>query len=277
MGIKFKSYSLRRDFCYLLVNWTESWNILVFSNIWLQLSIIIYPNLSHPSDLESQRTKTALEPHWKGPYQGDYSDGCQTLRTLNLHPHMLAKNFSSAVLELHTSWRSKIKMDQGGSSSKANDILKGTAPPRSQTKSLTFSNVCVSICSVVQFCLTLSSPMDCCPPSSSVHGIFQARILGLVSISSSRGSSRPRDPTCISYVSCTGRGVLYHNMKALFSFAFSLLAFSLCYIWLDDKKRRIVKLLKHGGHETEVALMPWEQAGKSKTKFECFKIKKSKP
>ena len=29
----------------------------------------------------------------------------------------------------------------------------------------------------LQSCLTLSNPMDCSPPGSSVHGIFQARIL----------------------------------------------------------------------------------------------------
>ena len=42
-------------------------------------------------------------------------------------------------------------------------------------------------------------------PGSSVHGIFQARILEQVSISSSRGSSWPRDPTCISSISCIDR------------------------------------------------------------------------
>ena len=30
---------------------------------------------------------------------------------------------------------------------------------------------------VAQPCLTLSDPMDCSPPGSSVHGIFQARVL----------------------------------------------------------------------------------------------------
>ena len=30
---------------------------------------------------------------------------------------------------------------------------------------------------VAQSCLTLSDPMDCGPPGSSVHGIFQARVL----------------------------------------------------------------------------------------------------
>ena len=30
---------------------------------------------------------------------------------------------------------------------------------------------------VAQSCLTPSDPMDCSPPGSSVHGIFQARVL----------------------------------------------------------------------------------------------------
>ena len=30
---------------------------------------------------------------------------------------------------------------------------------------------------VAQLCLTLSDPMDCSPPGSSVYGIFQARVL----------------------------------------------------------------------------------------------------
>ena len=41
---------------------------------------------------------------------------------------------------------------------------------------------------------------------SSVHGVFQARILEWVAISLSRGSSRPRDQTCVS---CIGRQILY--------------------------------------------------------------------
>ena len=48
-------------------------------------------------------------------------------------------------------------------------------------------------CSVTHLCLTLCDPMDCSPPGSSVHGIFQARILELVGISYSRGLSWPRD------------------------------------------------------------------------------------
>ena len=43
------------------------------------------------------------------------------------------------------------------------------------------------------------NPIDCSPPSSSVHGSLQAKILEWVAISSCRGSSRPRDWTCVSY------------------------------------------------------------------------------
>ena len=48
-------------------------------------------------------------------------------------------------------------------------------------------------CKLLQLCLTLCDPMDCSPPGSSVHGILQARMLEWVAISSSKGSSRPRD------------------------------------------------------------------------------------
>ena len=42
---------------------------------------------------------------------------------------------------------------------------------------------------VTQSCPTLCDPMDCSPSGSSVHGILQARILEMVAISFSRGSS----------------------------------------------------------------------------------------
>ena len=42
--------------------------------------------------------------------------------------------------------------------------------------------------------------MDCSPPGSLVHGIFQAWILEWVAISFSRGSSRPRDWTQVSRI-----------------------------------------------------------------------------
>ena len=54
-----------------------------------------------------------------------------------------------------------------------------------------------------QSCPTLCNPMWCSLLISSLLGIFQARILEWVAISSSRGCSQPRDQT---HVSC----ILYH-------------------------------------------------------------------
>ena len=51
-----------------------------------------------------------------------------------------------------------------------------------------------------QSCPTLCDPMDCSPPGSSVHGIFQARVLEWVAISFYRGSSWPRDRTRVSHI-----------------------------------------------------------------------------
>ena len=47
----------------------------------------------------------------------------------------------------------------------------------------------------------------CSPPGSSVCGILQARILEWVAVPFSRGSSRPRDGTQISYTSCLAGGL----------------------------------------------------------------------
>ena len=74
-----------------------------------------------------------------------------------------------------------------------------------------------------QLCPTLCDPMDCSPPGSSVHGILQVRILELVFIPCSRGSSQPRNQTqlsCIagrfSTVSATAEALL-PNFTHLFS------------------------------------------------------------
>ena len=52
---------------------------------------------------------------------------------------------------------------------------------------------------VAQSCPILCDPMDCSLSVSSIHGIFQARVLEWIAISFSRGSSRPgietRSPT----------------------------------------------------------------------------------
>ena len=53
---------------------------------------------------------------------------------------------------------------------------------------------------VAQSCPTLSDPMDCSLPGSSVHGIFQAIVLEWIAISFSKESSQPRDQTWVSHI-----------------------------------------------------------------------------
>ena len=54
--------------------------------------------------------------------------------------------------------------------------------------------MCECVCVLVaESHSTLWDPMECSPSGPSVHGILQARILQWVAMSSSRGSSQPRD------------------------------------------------------------------------------------
>ena len=69
----------------------------------------------------------------------------------------------------------------------------------------------VRVSEVTQSCLILCDPMDCSLPLSSIHGIFQARILEWVAISFSRGSSWPRDLTWVSQT--VGRHLTISSMK----------------------------------------------------------------
>ena len=62
-------------------------------------------------------------------------------------------------------------------------------------------------CLVAKSCLTLCDLMDCSPPGSSVHGIFQARMWKWVAISFSKVSFQPTNRT---WGSCIGRLILYH-------------------------------------------------------------------
>ena len=71
-------------------------------------------------------------------------------------------------------------------------------------------SVCVCVCLVIQACSILFDPMDYSPPGSSVRGIFQARIVEWVAISSSRGSSQPRDGTHVSCVPGIAGGFFPH-------------------------------------------------------------------
>ena len=67
---------------------------------------------------------------------------------------------------------------------------------------------------VAYSCPTLCKPIGCSLPSSSIHGIFQARVLEWVAISFSRGSSQSRDQTQVSRI--TGRRFSCYYFKKIF-------------------------------------------------------------
>jgi len=76
-------------------------------------------------------------------------------------------------------------------------ILALQAPSASVCLLTSYCLACLSMCAYCcSVCLTLCDPMDGSPQGSSVH----ERILGWFAISSSRGSSWPRDQTCISCI-----------------------------------------------------------------------------
>ena len=78
-------------------------------------------------------------------------------------------------------------------------------------------------CFIPKLCPTLCDPMYHSLPGSSLHGILQARILEWVAISFSRGSSKPKDPTCVC---CTGKQTLY-----LFRPLYSLAGLTRWHLW----------------------------------------------
>ena len=97
-------------------------------------------------------------------------------------------------------------------------------------------------------CVPLFVTPGLLPPGSSVHGIFQARILEWVAISSSRGSSQPRDWACIS---CVGRWILYHwtSWEAHRGFYYMCSNFSILWQSLYKVKRGVGWCYKHKFHK----------------------------
>ena len=77
------------------------------------------------------------------------------------------------------------------------------------------SNECV--CLVAQSCPILCNPMDYSPPGSSVHGIFQSRILEYIAISSSREPSWPSDWICVSPANTQVRKSFHYDNTCILS------------------------------------------------------------
>ena len=93
--------------------------------------------------------------------------------------------------------------------------------------------------SVTQLCPTLCDPMDCSPRVSSAQGIFQARILEWVAISSCRGFSWLRDRT---YFSCIGRQILYY-WAAWETLLESMLSFKTKILFFYDPAIKVIDYL----------------------------------
>ena len=81
--------------------------------------------------------------------------------------------------------------------------LKCAQIPRSSSE-----RICMRAKSL-ELCPTLCDSIDNSLPGFSVCGILQTRILQWVAVTSSRGFSWPRNPTCNSYVSCISRLVFF--------------------------------------------------------------------
>ena len=77
---------------------------------------------------------------------------------------------------------------------------------------------------LLQSCPTLCDPVDYSPPGSSVHGLFQARILGWVVISFSRRSPNPGIKLAsLIFPALTGR--FFTTEKSRYTYICSVLDF----------------------------------------------------
>ena len=85
--------------------------------------------------------------------------------------------------------------------------------PSSQNFGFSSGHVWMCCCLVIVLSDSFVTPWTAACQAPLSVGFFQARILEWVAIPCSRGYSRPRDQTCISWVSCISRWILYHWAK----------------------------------------------------------------
>ena len=102
-----------------------------------------------------------------------------------MQPHPSADNWIKALLSKALTTRAKPRFSHH-------------QPSHQEAYTILLASSIIS--EVAQWCLTLCDPMDCSPPGSSIHGIFQARVLEWVAIAFSRGSSWLRDRTLVSHI-----------------------------------------------------------------------------
>ena len=111
--------------------------------------------------------------------------------------------------------------------------------------------------------------MDCSPPGSSVHGILQARILEWVAISFSRGSSRPRDQTQVSYIA----GGLFTDSPQ--GSSFQIFKHSECFLLSHFSRVWLCAPAEMAAHRLP---RPWDSPGKNTGVgchflLQCMKVK----
>ena len=85
-------------------------------------------------------------------------------------------------------------------SDKGTDVQKGEVASLQRIKAVSCLEVKWSEVKLLSCVRLFATPMDSNLSGSSVHGIFQARVLEWIAISFSRGSSRPRNRTRISRI-----------------------------------------------------------------------------
>ena len=116
----------------------------------------------------------------------------------------LVQTFHMVVLNYILLWEASACLENPRDGGAWWAAVYGVAQSRTRLKRLSSSSsssACLRGTSL-QLCPTLCDPMECSLPSSFVHGVLQARIPEWVAKPSSRGSSRSRDRTCISWGFC---------------------------------------------------------------------------
>ena len=103
------------------------------------------------------------------------------------------------------------------------------------------------MCLVTQSCLTLCNTMNCSLPSSSVHGTYQVRILKWVAMPSSRGSSRPRNGTRVSWIA-GGFFTSWATREAQFSLYYNLVPPALARIFKAAVYQHVVQDIKYSAN-----------------------------
>ena len=122
------------------------------------------------------------------------------------------------------------------------NIQSQTCLDPNTTRVLSLCSVTYCLCrsEVAQSCSTLCDPMDCNLLGSSVHGIFQARVLEWVAISFSRGSFQSRDRIWVSCIA--GRRFTVWSSREAWNTAPNLSEPSFPHLW------NIIACLSHFSH-----------------------------